>query len=229
MATGISGELVAQLQARALRLTRCREEAEDLLQDVLLIAWQCGRGEPAWLQSVMTRQAAFAVRGARRRRQRDALYGADLHGSQAWAACPSQTHGQAAGSARQTALAGLLAILPPSARRLLVLALHGLSAGEIQWLLRLRGPAFRQRLMVVRRGLAQLPADAREALRALSQGYEPLRAPVDGGVDEAAPGDGPRQGMQRGLLRRALVETARRLDGLGTHDSDGHRLLLRGH
>lgn len=226
VATGISGELVAQLQARALRLTRSREEAEDLLQDVLLIAWQRGRSEPAWLQSVMTRQAAFAVRCARRRRQREARYGADLNGSRASATCPSQTHDQADGSARQAALAGLLGSLPPSARRLLVLALHGLSAGEIQWLLRLRGPAFRQRLMVARRGLARLPADAREALRTLSLGHEPLRVRVDGGIDVAAPGDGPRQGLQCGLQRRSLVETARRLDRLGTHDSDGHRLLL---
>jgi RNA polymerase sigma-70 factor (ECF subfamily) len=209
MSTGVSGELVAQLRARALRLTRRREEAEDLLQDVLVIAWEEGRGEPAWLNAVMTRQAAFAVRGARRRRQRDTRFGADLHGSQALSRCPGQSIDDNAPSS--AALASLLACLPPSARRIVVLVLHGLSAADIQWLLQLRAAAFRQRLTVVRRGVATLPDSVREALRPLSLRIDPARDIV----------------LERGMLRRALLASARRMDGLGTHDADGHLLLLR--
>lgn len=209
MSTGVTAELVAQLRARALRLARRREDAEDLLQEVLVIAWEAGRGEPAWLNAVMTRQAAFAVRGARRRRQRDARFGADLHGSQALARCPGQSLDDAASSS--TALAALLAHLPPSARRIVVLVLHGLSAADIQWLLLLRAPAFRQRLTVVRRCIATLPDSVREALRPLSLRIDPARDVV----------------LERGVLRRALLASVRRIDGLGTHDPDGYPLLLR--
>ena len=112
----------------------------------------------------------------------------------------------------------LLERLPPAARRVAVLALHGLNAEEIRWILGLSATAFRQRLTSIRKTLAALaPAQRAEAM-ALAYVRDPARS-----VD-----------LQFGLVRRTLIAALRgtrriAADGIGTHDADGHLLVLRGH
>jgi len=191
------------LLAHARRLTRDAEDARDLVQDTLLAAVEqgraCDREDAAWLAAVLRRQAALRVRGQVRRRRRER-----------WAATaplaepagPAET----AGPAPDTTALGRL---PPASRQVAVLALHGLDAGEIRWILRLDAAAFRQRLARLRRALAALEPAARADLAEAAR-----RGPLRGG-------------LACGPLRRAL-KAALRGPALGTHDPDGHLLVLRG-
>ena len=194
----------AALRAQARRLSRSAEEAEDLVQDTLLAAVEQGRlsaqGDGAWLAGVMRRQAALRIRSETRRRRRERE--ADLQ--------PVACAGVAIADGRPPSRAFLRG-LPPASRQVAVLALHGLDAAEIRWILGLDAAAFRQRLARLRRALATLgsgdSADAREAAR-------------------AGP---PRHGdLAFGRIRRALM-AALRGPALGTHDPDGHLLVVRGH
>jgi DNA-directed RNA polymerase specialized sigma24 family protein len=191
-------ETYRALHAQARRLAPTDADAEDLVQDTLLAALQAGRSDPPWLAGVLRRQAALAVRTAVRRRRRET-------------ACEAALEGVA--SADPTASpAALLHALPPSARRVAVLALHGLAADEIRFLLAITPTAFRQRLTTIRKALGALsPAQQAEAL-ALAYVRDPARS-----VE-----------LQFGLVRRALKAALRGLPGLATHDADGHLLVLRG-
>lgn len=193
-----------QLRAQALRLCRRAEDAEDLVQETLLAALRAGRHDLPWLSGVLRRQAALAARGAVRRRRREAQAGLE----EAAVATDPVADGQASVEARRPP--DWLRALPPSARRLAVLALHGLSADEIRWILRIEPTAFRQRLTRIRKALAaQSPAARAESL-ALAYLRDPARS-----VD-----------LQFGLARRALKAAMRVGEGLGTHDADGHLILI---
>lgn len=134
-----------QLRHLAAGLTRNEAEVDDLVQDVLLAALQAGRSDIAWLTGVIRNQAAMHVRSAVRRRRRE------------HAAANAET---AAGAPPLAADAGaLLARLPPAARRVATLALHGLSADEIRWILAVTPAAFRQRLTSIRKALGTLPPE----------------------------------------------------------------------
>lgn len=184
------------LLAQARRFTRSVDEAQDLVQDVLLVALQSGRSEPAWLAGVLRRQAAMAVRGVVRRRRREAGAAVDEAG---------ETPPPAAADP-----AALLQRLPPAARRVAVLALHGLNADEIRWILGLAPTAFRQRLTSIRKALAALPPEQRAESLALAYVRDPGRT-----VE-----------LQFGLVRRALKAAMRAGEGLGTHDADGHLIVI---
>lgn len=188
--------LYRKLLAQARRLTRRDHEAEDLVQDALLAALEAGRSDPAWLSGVIRNQAAMAARGAARRRERESV-AADAPETDASAATDPQP---------------LLQRLPPAARRVAVLALHGLSADEIRWILQLTPAAFRQRLTSIRKSIGALPPELRGESLALAYVRDPARA-----VD-----------LQFGLVRRALKSALRDAAGLGTHDLDGHLLVIRG-
>jgi RNA polymerase sigma-70 factor (ECF subfamily) len=105
----------------------------------------------------------------------------------------------------------LLERLPPAARRVAVLALHGLNADEIRWILGVSAVAFRQRLTSIRKVIGALPPSQRAEALALAYVRDPART-----VD-----------LQFGLIRRALMAALRGLDGIGTHDTDGHLLVVR--
>ncbi len=190
------------LRAQALRLCRRTDEAEDLVQETLLAGMVAGRHDLPWLSGVLRRQAAMVARTAVRRRRREAL--AELHQDDVVAEASHPASGPAA-----THLPWL-ATLPPSARRLAVLALHGLSADEIRWILRIEPTAFRQRLTRIRQTLAAQSPTVRAESIALSQLRDPARS-----VDLAF-----------GLARRALKAAMQAGEGLGTHDPDGHLLLI---
>lgn len=189
-----------QLRVQALRLCRRAEEAEDLVQETLLAACVAGRHDLPWLSGVLKRQAALAARSGVRRRAREAVV-----------ALQDETHGDdAIAEKRHEPPPAWLATLPPSARRLALLALHGLSADEIRWILRIEPTAFRQRLTRIRRALAEQSPQMRAESLGLAYLRDPARA-----VD-----------LQFGLVRRALKAAMRVGDGLGTHDPDGHLVLI---
>lgn len=184
------------LLAQARRLVGEPSEAEDLLQDALLIAVEAGRSDPAWIAGVLRRQAIMRARGAGRRRKREAVVAAvdEVSGDVAPPIDPQP----------------LLRRLPPAARRVAVLALHGLSAEEVRWILGISPAAFRQRLTSIRRAIGTLPPTLRGEALALAYLRDPARA-----------GD-----LQFGLLRRALKAALLGGEALGTHDADGHLLVL---
>ncbi|WP_372018654.1 RNA polymerase sigma factor [Pseudoxanthomonas sp. 10H] len=191
----------AALLAQARRLSRNAAEAADLVQETLRVAVEQGRTDPradgAWLAGVMRRQAALRARTEMRRRRREA----DWAGTRRDRAMPEEP-----GLPPQR----ILQALPPASRRLAVLVLHGLDAGEVRWILRLDPASLRQRIVRLRRALQGLDADARHAVSAAAS-----RAPV-----RAAD-------LAFGPLRRAL-KAALRGQALGTHDPDGHLIVVRG-
>jgi hypothetical protein len=181
-----------RLRARARRLSRRAADADDLLQDALLAGIEAGRDDAPWLEGVLKNRAAMTARGEVRRRRREASL-AEPEG-----VAPTDTLVDT-GPARLS----LLAALPPSARRVAVLALHGLSAEEIRWI---------QRLTRIRKALGELPPAQRAQAQALAYLRDPARA-----VD-----------LQFGLVRRSLKAALAGRSGLGTHDADGHLLVIRG-
>lgn len=191
-----------QLQTRARRLTPTAAEAEDLVQDTLVAALEAGRSDMPWLQGVLRKLAAMQARGAGRRRRRELQADPDTG---------TATQDTFATAATTATLRSTLAGLPPAARRVAVLAVHGLSADEIRWLLGLTATAFRQRLSSIRRGLRSLPPATRAEQVALAYLRDPARS-----VE-----------LEFGLLRRALKAAMRAGAGLGTHDHDGHLLVVR--
>jgi DNA-directed RNA polymerase specialized sigma24 family protein len=189
-----------RLQRLASRLCRHADEAEDLLHDTLVAGLEAGRDDAAWLGGVLRKQAALAARSATRRRRREGLVANEVDAIQ-----------DPPSSSAPPDPRPLLQRLPPSARRLAVLVLHGLDADEIRWILGLSATAFRQRLTRIRRALVTLSSDQREAVLAAST----WRVDLDG----ARP-----LGALRRALRVALLGAG---TGLGTHDSDGHLLVIR--
>lgn len=188
-----------RLQAQARRLVRSAEDAEDLVHDTLLAALLAGRHDPAWLYGVLRNQAALAARTSARRRRREALHAA-------------QDEAVAAIQSTRPDPAPLLARLPPAPRRLAVLLLHGLNGEEILWILAIQPTALRQRLTRIRKALAELPPALQDDLKTLAQFSDRAR-PLE---------------LETGLMRRALKAAIRDGNGLGTHDPDGHLLIVHG-
>ncbi len=187
-----------RLRAEARRHARRAAEADDLVQDALLIALEQGRqDDTAWLAGVIRNQATMQARSAIRRRRREAAVVEDDITPVSEDAATSAT--------------ALLASLPPAARRVAVLVLHGLNAEEIRWILSISAAAFRQRLTSIRKRLGALPPSQRAEAMALAYVRDPARS-----VE-----------LQFGLIRRALKAALRGADGMGTHDADGHLIVLR--
>jgi DNA-directed RNA polymerase specialized sigma24 family protein len=201
--------LYRRLRSTARRHARDVADADDLVQDALLIALEEGRdtidvASMPWLSGVIRHRAAMQARSAIRRRRRDA--GAAVVPVAPGDAAPS--HAESGTSVAPL----LLSRLPPAARRVAVLALHGLDADEIRWILGIRDTAFRQRLTTIRKTLGALPPAQRAESLALAYVRDPARS-----VD-----------LQFGLVRRALKAALGGRPGLGSHDPDGHLLVVRG-
>jgi DNA-directed RNA polymerase specialized sigma24 family protein len=196
-------DLYRRLRSVARRHARSAAEAEDLVQDALLVALEEGRdgldGDALpWLSGVIRQRALMQARSAIRRRRREAAVAAPTDEvAPAPPAVPDAT--------------GLLATLPPAARRVAVLALHGLGQEEIRWILGIPDTAFRQRLSRIRKALGALSSGQRAEALALAYVRDPARS-----VD-----------LQFGLVRRALKAALGGRDGLGSHDPDGHLLVVR--
>lgn len=187
------------LRAEARRHARRAQDADDLVQDALLIALTQGReDDPAWIAGVLRNQAAMQARSAIRRRRREGAVMVDDVAIEAAREPPSAET--------------LLSQLPPSARRVAVLALHGLNAEEIRWVLGIAETAFRQRLTRIRKALGTLPPAQRAEAMALAYVRDPARS----------------ADLQFGLVRRALKAALQGRAGIGTHDADGHLIVVRG-
>lgn len=195
--------LYRRLRTAARRHARDAADADDLVQDALLVALEQGRdalddASMPWLSGVIRHRAAMQARSAIRRRRRDA-------------ACASLPDETAPPPDHAPDAQALLARLPPAARRVAVLALHGLGHEEIRWILGIPETAFRQRLTRIRKALGAMPPALRTEAMALAYVRDPARS-----VD-----------LQFGLLRRALKAALAGRDGLGSHDPDGHLLVVR--
>ncbi|MBB3345089.1 sigma-70 family RNA polymerase sigma factor [Luteimonas sp. RC10] len=191
----IDATVLRRLRAQAARLSRRAADVDDLVQEVLLAAILAGRTDAAWLAGTLRRQAAMAARGAVRRRRREDAAGQWL---------------QARDPCDVVALPAL-PTMPLAARRVARLALHGLDAAEIRWLLGISPQAFRQRLVSIRKSVASAPADVRAALQAFAAAPASRCAPM------------PRpMGPIRCVLQHAALGSA-----LGTHDPSGQLLLIR--
>lgn len=189
----------------ARRHVRPGLEAADLLHEALLAGTRAGRmdfssaPDRAWLSGTMRYLAAEAARGDARRRRREMRW------------VETQPAAVTQSSMTADASAEILDRLSEGTRRIAVLALHGLNADEIQYVLGLKPPAFRQRLTALRRALGSLPETLRAEALALAYS-QPRRA-----------GE-PR--LDFGLIRRALLHHLRGGSSIGTHDPDGHLLAI---
>ncbi len=193
-----------RLRTEARRHARKAQDADDLVQDALLAALENGRDgneDLAWLSGVLRNQAAMQARSAIRRRRRETAVAEDEV-----SLAPERGTEHVPPSAT-----ALLERLPPAARRVAVLALHGLNADEIRWILGLSATAFRQRLTSIRKVMGTLPPSQRAEALALAYVRDPART-----VD-----------LQFGLIRRALIAALRGTAGIGTHDADGHLIVVR--
>lgn len=189
---------------RARRFTRNRAEAEDLLHDALLAALKAGRypladpADPAdarWFAGVLRNTAAMDTRTGVRRRARERVYA-------------GSTEATRDVDNIETPFDAVLAPMPPAARAVAILVLHGLNAEEIRWIHRLSATAFRQRLTSIRRALKTLPEEVRAEALATALHRQ--------GLPE----------LELGLIRRALVATLKRIPGIGAHDPDGHLFVI---
>jgi RNA polymerase sigma-70 factor (ECF subfamily) len=125
----------------ARKVSRRADEAEDLLQDILLAAVKAGRADMTlaanrrWLTGAMRKHAMFQARCAVRRRSREAAV-VDVGSAQ----------GEDEGCVGR-----FVQTLPPGLRTTALLALAGQTKPEIAWLLRLSDATLRQRIAQIRK------------------------------------------------------------------------------
>lgn len=129
------------LHTIAMRRTFTPDEADDLVQDVVLAALTAGRalddpGFPAWAAGVLRRRALFVARTAGRRRRREAEY----------AGLPRTPTRHERKLPRH-----FIDSLPPSLQLIALLVNAGLGRAEISILLRIPETALRQRISGLRR------------------------------------------------------------------------------
>ena len=185
-----------RLRRLARRHARGTQDADDLLQDALIVAIGAGRlldrDLDAWLVGVMRNIAATARRGAARRAKRETAFAS------------ATEYADAAGLPERLP-AGFVSSLPPSLRLVAMLAGAGATRAEILYITAVSDVALRQRISGLR---------ARWRLHgaAAGEGELPLqsRLPLPFGA------------IRRALLpfaRRPGVV-------LASHDPDGHLIAF---
>ena len=188
-----------KLRKQALRLSGSVEDADDVVQETLLASIQHGRCDLPWLYGVLQKQVAMQIRSKIRRRRREEIILDEAQSVDLEVRQPSPS------------ILTFVRSLPTASRQVAVLAIHGLNAEEIRYLLGIAPAAFRQRLTSIRKSLGKLPeVQSREAL-AIAYIREPKRS-----VE-----------LQLGLIRRALKAALYGGQCIGTHDLDGHLMILR--
>lgn len=187
----------------ARRHARRAGEAEDLLHNAILAAINAGRRDlsspasAAWFAGVIRNLAAMDARSAARRRAREAAHAPPEGRDSPDPPAPDEL----------AAWLDAVAALPRAARAVAVLALAGLNRDEIASALRLPDTALRQRLTTIRKAWARLDAASRP------EGPPRVRSTY-------------RTQLEIGLLRQALRAVLRRRGDIGTHDPDGHLIVL---
>ena len=193
-------EHYAHLLRIARSLSRVPDDAEDLLHDALLEAIRSGRSD--FSQAATLRWLSGTMRNlaamTARGAHRRRLRDAAWTGARGDAPAPRLP---AAAWRDDAQVAATIQALPPSLRRVAELALSGLDREEIAWVLGVSDVTLRQRISALRKRLGEI-------------GEAPAAAPA---LD-----------LPLGLIRRALLPVVRVTDAPGTHDPDGHLLVLAG-
>jgi RNA polymerase sigma-70 factor (ECF subfamily) len=190
----------------AARHARRADEAQDLLHDSLLAAAEAQRADlrraenRAWFAGLIRNKAALAARTAVRRRRREALVIERSAPRPAEPATPSDDD-----------ILHLVRALPPGTRAVATLALHGMTRPEIACALGLSDAALRQRLTTLRRKWEHLSGDVQDGAIAYARSRQRTIA----------------QKLEPGPMRRALLALLRWEPGVGTHDPDGHLIVIR--
>jgi RNA polymerase sigma-70 factor (ECF subfamily) len=193
-------EHYAHLLSIARSLSRVPADAEDLLQDALLEAIRSGRAD--FSQAATLRWLTGTMRNLAAMTARGAhrrRVRDALWTEARGASTPPRLPSPAWRDDPQ--VADTIRALPPALRRVAELALAGLDREEIAWVLGVSDVTLRQRISALRKRLGELGA-APEAAQA-------LHLPI-------------------GLMRRALLPVVRATDAPGTHDPDGHLLVIAG-
>lgn len=199
-------EHYAHLLGLARRHSRVPDEAEDLLHDALLEAVRTGRHDLTqastlrWLAGTIRHLGAMTARGAQRRRLRDTAWRATQPDAVPPVVPPTPWRDD-------PTVARAIGGLPPALRRVAELALAGCDRQEIAWLLGLSDVTLRQRIATLRRRLGALKGGAMSGRGGGAVGGAALDLPL-------------------GLIRRALLPVVRAQGATGTHDPDGHLLVL---
>lgn len=204
---------IRTLERQARRHVRTLEEAQDVVQDVLLAAVSAGRRLedptfPRWACGAIRKRAAFLARSAGRRRRRE------------------QGAPPARSSAPPRFPGAFLDSLPPSLRVVARLADAGLDRREIAWLLGLGDDAFRQRLGALR--LRWRRSGLTHDVRAEGDGGPPLglmrqtlRRRLAGGTDVSVGSHDPDGHLLIFSQVRSRMVPARQQDGV-THLQTGN-------
>ncbi len=184
--------------AIARTISRVPDEAEDLLQDALLEALRSGRAD--FSQASTLRWLTGTMRNlatmAARTAYRRRLRDTSWSNERDAADAPRPIPAPWRDDPR---VAEAVSALPPSLRRVAELALSGLDRDEIAWILGVSAVALRQRISALRKRLCDLDSAPTAA----------------GGLD-----------LPVGLIRRALLPVVRAKNAPGTHDPDGHLIVL---
>lgn len=196
---------IEEMYLIAKQYSRRKEEADDLVQDLLLEAVRTGKDFSAprfmaWGRGFLRNRAAFIARTEGRRRKREERF---------------QENDQDAGSLVIQFPASFIATLRPSLRIVVRLINCGLSRKEILYLLNIADTALRQRLTALRREWSSHLA---------AGGQEPEY------LDE--PGNPLYSGLIRRSLRRAFRSSSDHNGNMsarfiGSHDPDGHLFTIR--
>lgn len=187
-----------EMLRHARRFTKRADEAEDLLQEVLLSAIEAGRSDLSdpdnrrWMVGALRKRALFEARTAARRKNRDSSY--------------SDSFDQVIDPSikpKESMPLEFLSTLPKSLRTTTLLILTGHSKQEIIYLLQITDQAFRQRLTSIRK---RWKASNNTPIEDLSM------------LDSSLP---------LGLIRKALLMPAKSEDvHLASHDPDGNLFLV---
>ena len=188
--------LFQALLAQARRRSRVPQDAEDLLQDALLAAARAGRTD---LDDASNRRW---ISGVIRNLAAMAGRSEGRRKARERDRKPDPPAATEAGSTRA------LDALPRGVRVVALLVLHGMTREEIRQALELSDPAFRQRLAAVRRAMDGVSPEMRQEALALAYARR-----QSGELD-------------LGPLRRALLAWVRVEEGIGTHDPDGHLIVI---
>jgi len=186
-----------QLLQYARKVTRHSDEAEDLLQIVLLAAVEAGRTDLTctdnrrWLFGALRKRSAFDARSAVRRQKREA------------SSVLTEEPSEESQAENQVSTGEFVNTLPPSLRTAALLALAGHTKAEVAWLLRISDAALRQRIAQIKRRWRQF--DGRHV-----SGLPSLKGE-----------------LAFGQIRQALLKMSRHNSViLASHDPDGHLFVV---